>query len=110
MFHGLKFLPSQDTKAIMAPEIRSKSFGALEKRAPGFIRFSVCVCVWDEGRGGLNSTSLKTSKECHSLRSECLRWNPNFVFFNFHSFGSHSSLLEKVSQEQREQTTTKQQQ
>ena len=39
-FHASRRLRFEDTKRIMSPEMRPKSFGTFEKRAPGYF-FSV---------------------------------------------------------------------
>ena len=45
-FRASRRLSFEDTKRIMSPEIRPKSFGTFEKQAPGVIVFDIYYTIW----------------------------------------------------------------
>ena len=48
-FRASRRLRFEDTKRIMSPEMRPKSFGTFEKRTPEFLRFCVFLVFQTEG-------------------------------------------------------------
>ena len=80
----------EDTKRIMSPEIRPKSFGTLEKQAPGWTLYCMILTIWRE-------TLLRVIGVKRSTKGCCPTWHMKFGICKEEECSRFAHLLQFIA-------------